>query len=55
RIGDTQINSRAEYSWYGPRGALLESVQPSLELRGFWDHDAFWDGEALEEGEAQLS
>ncbi|MDX1647484.1 MAG: DUF5916 domain-containing protein, partial [Longimicrobiales bacterium] len=54
RIGDTQITSRAEYSWYGNRGALLESIQPSLELKGYWDHDGFWDGRGLEEGEIQL-
>lgn len=55
RIGDTQINSRAEYSWYGARGAVLESIQPSVELKGYWDHEAFWDGEGLEEAEVQLS
>ncbi|MDX1494454.1 MAG: DUF5916 domain-containing protein, partial [Longimicrobiales bacterium] len=55
RIGDTQINSRAEYSWYGARGAVLESVQPSVELKGYWDHEAFWDGDGVEEAEVQLS
>ena len=55
RIGDTQVNSRVEYGWYGSRGALLESIQPSLEVRGYWDHEAFWDGGGLEEGEIQLS
>jgi hypothetical protein len=54
RIGDTQINTRLSYTWFGQRGALLESVNPNLELRGFWDHDAFWSGEGLEEGEVQL-
>jgi hypothetical protein len=55
RIGDAQVTSRAEYSWYGDRGALLESVSPSLEVKGYWDHDVFWDGGGLEEGEVQLS
>lgn len=55
RIGDTQFDSRLNYNWYGPRGAFLESVNPSLEVKGYWDHDAFWAGEGLEESEVQLN
>ncbi|MDH3269742.1 MAG: carbohydrate binding family 9 domain-containing protein [Gemmatimonadota bacterium] len=55
RIGDTQFNSRAAYNWFGTRGSFLESVNPSLEVKGYWDHDAFWDGQGLEESEIQLS
>ena len=54
RIGETQVSSRTSYNWFGPRGGRLEQFGPSLELRGFWDHDAFWDGEGPEEAEVQL-
>jgi len=54
RIGDTQFNSRFSYNWYGKRGALIQQVGPSFDLKGYWDHDAFWAGEGIEEGEAQL-
>ncbi len=55
RVGTSQVNSRASYSWFGRRGALLESVAPSLEAKAFWDHDRFWGGKGFEEGELQLS
>ncbi len=54
RVGDTQLSSRMSYSWYGARGAVLEQINPSIEARGYWDHDAFWGGRGLEEGEVQL-
>ena len=54
RVGDTQLSSRLSYTWFGRRGALLEQINPTLEGRGFWDHDAFWSGGGLEEGEVQL-
>ncbi len=54
RVGDTQFNSRLSYNWFGQRGALIQEVGPSLEWKGYWDHDAFWDGEGLQESEAQL-
>ena len=54
RIGDTQFNSRFSYNWFGKRGALIQEAGPSLDLKGYWDHDAFWNGEGLQEGEAQL-
>ncbi len=54
RVGDTQLESRMSYNWYGTPGAFLEGISPSLELRGFWDHDDFWAGSGMEEGRAQL-
>jgi hypothetical protein len=55
RIGTAQLSSRASYNWYGPRGALLEQINPSLEAKAYWDHDRFWNGGSLEEGEVQLN
>lgn len=54
RVGDTQVESRISYNWFGTPGALLEQISPSLELRGFWDHDDFWSGRGMEEARAQL-
>ncbi len=54
RVGDTQLNSRMSFNWFGTPGAFLEQISPSLEARGFWDHDGFWDGEGIEEGRLQL-
>jgi hypothetical protein len=55
RIGTAQVNSQVNYTWFGGRGALLEQVSPSLQARGYWQHDRFWDGEGLYEGEVQVS
>lgn len=55
RLGSAQVNSRAGYSWFGRRGAFLESINPSLEAKAYWQHDRFWDGQGFEEGEIQLS
>ena len=55
RIGTSQVSSRASYNWFGKRGALLESIGPSIEAKAFWDHDRFWGGEGFEEGEIQVS
>ena len=54
RIGDTQIRSRVEYTWFGSPGGLLEQLGPSLDFTGYWDHDDFWAGDGLEEGQVQL-
>ena len=54
RVGNTSLQGRAEYNWYGAPGSLLESVSPNLELQGYWDHDEFWAGEGIEEAKAQL-
>ncbi len=55
RIGTAQVNTRTSYTWFGGRGAFLEQVNPTLDVRGYWDHDRFWRGRGLEEGEASLS
>jgi hypothetical protein len=55
RLGTTQVTTRVGYNWFGDRGAFLEQISPSLEARGYWDHDRFWDGESIGEGELQLS
>ena len=55
RIGQAQVNSRASYTWFGKRGALLEQISPSIEGRAYWDHDRFWNGDRLAEGQVQLS
>jgi len=54
RIGTTQLTSRTSYTWFGPRGAFLEEVAPSFEMKGYWDHERFWDGDGLGEGEVQI-
>jgi hypothetical protein len=54
RVGETQLQSRLNYNWFGAPGSLLEQVSPSLELQGYWDHDAFWAREGFEEAQAQL-
>lgn len=55
RLGTAQAQAQASYNWFGGRGALLQSVRPSIEVRGFWDHDRLWDGRGIEEGQVQLS
>lgn len=54
RLGTAQVTSRTSYTWFGQRGALIEEVAPSFEMKGYWDHDRFWDGEGLDEGEVQV-
>jgi len=55
RIGTAQVNTRTSYNWFGRRGALLESINPSFEAKAFWDHDRFWGGQGFEEGEVQIN
>lgn len=55
RIGMAQATSRASYTWFGGRGAFLESISPSIETKAYWQHDRFWDGAGLEEGEIQIN
>lgn len=55
RIGTTQLNSRSSYTWFGKRGGLVEQVSPSLQLRGYWDHDTFWNGGGFQEAEVEVS
>ncbi|MEQ9398821.1 MAG: DUF5916 domain-containing protein [Longimicrobiales bacterium] len=54
RVGDTQLQSRVSYNWFGTPGAFIEQFSPSFEVKGFWDHDDFWDGRGVEEAEAQI-
>ncbi len=54
RTGDTQAQSSVRYNWYGQSGGLVERWGPSLELNGYWDHEAFWNGQGAEEASAQL-
>ena len=54
RVGDTQIQSRTEYNWFGDTGAFLEQFGGWFEAKGYWDHEDFWDGDGMEEGEVQL-
>lgn len=53
RLGQTQVQSQVRYNWYGKRGSLLERVGPSLEFKGYWDHDDFWAGRGVQEAEVQ--
>lgn len=55
RLGTTQANVRAAFGWFGQRGAFLEDINPSVEAKGFWDHERFWDGQGLQEGEIQIN
>jgi hypothetical protein len=53
RVGDTQVQSRISYNWFGRPGSMVEQVGPSVELQGYWDHDDFWAGRGFEEAQAQ--
>jgi hypothetical protein len=53
RIGDTRLQGEVRYNWWGQPGALLERWGPTIELEGYWDHDAFWGGQGLKEGQLQ--
>jgi uncharacterized protein YdbL (DUF1318 family) len=53
RVGDTRLNGEARYSFWGAPGALIERVSPSLEVQGYWDHDAFWGGGRPKEGQIE--
>ncbi len=55
RLGTAQAQAQLSYNWFGGRGALLQSISPSIEVRGFWDHDRLWAGQGIEEGQVQLS
>lgn len=55
RIGTAQANAQMQFNWFGERGALLQSISPSVQARGYWDHDRFWDGEAMEEGQVEVN
>ncbi|MEZ4415431.1 MAG: DUF5916 domain-containing protein [Gemmatimonadota bacterium] len=54
RVGYTQLDAGAGYTWRGKRGALLESLSPSIGMSGFWDRDAFWAGGGPVESQIDL-
>jgi hypothetical protein len=54
RTGDTQVRSNVRFNWYGLAGGLVERVGPSMEVQGYWDHDAFWSGGGAQELSARL-
>lgn len=55
RIGTAQGNAQLQFNWFGERGAALQSISPSIQARGYWDHDRFWNGQGLEEGELEIN
>lgn len=54
RIGDTQVDGRAEYTFVGEPGALLEDWGPRLQIRAFYDHDEFWAGRRYQEAQLEV-
>ncbi|MFC1659848.1 DUF5916 domain-containing protein [Gemmatimonadota bacterium] len=55
RVGTTQLQARAGYTFRGAQGALVESWGPSVEVQGFWDRSDFWAARGPEESEVQLN
>ena len=54
RTGASQVQGRISYNFRGQPGDLLERWGPSLEMEGFWDHDAFWERQWAEERRVRL-
>ena len=54
RTGTTNLRSSISYNFRGQPGDLLERWGPSLEMEGFWDHDAFWQRNWAEERRVRL-
>ena len=54
RTGTTNLRSSVSYNFRGQPGDLLERWGPSLEMEGFWDHDAFWQRNWAEERRLRL-
>ncbi|MDE2784338.1 MAG: DUF5916 domain-containing protein [Gemmatimonadota bacterium] len=54
RTGTTNLRSSISYNFRGNPGDLLERWGPSLEMEGFWDHDAFWQRNWAEERRVRL-
>ena len=50
-IVEARVSNR--YSWYGPRGSVLETVSPRLNINRIWRYDSFDRGPL--EGSDQLS
>lgn len=54
RVGFTQLESNVNFGWWGPSGSLLESINPNLQMRAWWEHDDFWAGRGLQEAQVQV-
>ncbi|MDE2753688.1 MAG: DUF5916 domain-containing protein [Gemmatimonadota bacterium] len=54
RTGTTNLRSSVNYNFRGNPGDLIERWGPSLEVEGFWDHDAFWQRNWAEERRMRL-
>jgi hypothetical protein len=55
RVGITEADARASYTFRGGQGALIESWGPSLSIDGLWERSAFWAGAAPAESDVRLS
>ena len=54
RIGDTQVDARAQYTFLREPGSLVESLGPIFEARAYYDHDRFWAGQQYHEAQVEL-
>ena len=54
RTGTTNLRSSVSYNFRGNPGDLIERWGPSVEMEGFWDHDAFWQRNWAEERRMRL-
>ena len=54
RTGTAQLRSNVSYNFRGQPGDLIERWGPSVELEGFWNHDAFWQRRWAEERRMRL-
>ena len=55
RLAEAHAQTQVSYNWYGGRGDFVERWGPSLDVQGYWDHDAFWDGNRWREATARLT
>ena len=55
RLAEVHAQTQVSYNWYGGRGDFVERWGPSLDVQGYWDHDAFWDGNRRREATARLT
>lgn len=55
RVGITEAQGRASYTFRGGRGALVENWGPSISVEGLWERSAFWGGSAPMESDVRLS
>ncbi|NNK64835.1 MAG: carbohydrate binding family 9 domain-containing protein [Gemmatimonadetes bacterium] len=54
RVGVTEAEANARYTFRGDRGALVESWGPSISVESLWDRAAFWSGAGALETQAEL-